>query len=89
MTKEEFVRDFELGIEEEFASEIRVGIKMPDLDELEWIHNPYENFAVKLEYYKNAYDDNMRLKAFDQIQIEIIEFFHSEGGFWEEIGDFD
>jgi len=89
MEKKNFVEQFEMGIEEEFATEVRVGVRMPNLSSLEYIHNPEENFVEKLEYYKNAYNENMELNSFNEIQIETIEFFHCEGGFWSDIRDFD
>jgi len=89
MTKKEFVEDFELAMNEEFATVVRVGREMPDLSELEYVVNTEENYEAKLEYYKKAYDDNMCLKAFNKIKIVTVEFFHSEGGFWSDIKDFD
>ena len=89
MKKQEFVEAFEKGIEEEFATEVRVGIQMPDLADLEYIHNGEDNFEAKLEYYKKAYNDNMELNTFNQIKIVSIQFFHYEGGFWAEIEDFE
>ena len=88
MDKKDFTKLFQMGIDEEFATEVRVGIRMPDLESLEYIYNPEENFETKLEYYKKAYNDNMELNTFNGIKIEVIEFFHCEGGFWSDIRDF-
>ena len=35
----------------------------------EIIINSYENFDSKLEYYKKAYDEDLKLKTFDGIRI--------------------
>jgi len=31
--------------------------------------NPYDNFQFKLDYYMNAYDDDLKLKANSAIEI--------------------
>lgn len=45
------------------AKYIGVKISMSTLDEPEVIINPIENAEKKLEYYKNAYTEDLRLKA--------------------------
>lgn len=40
----------------------------------EIIINPLENFDKKLEYYKNAYTDNMVLKTYSGIRITAIQY---------------
>lgn len=40
----------------------------------EVIINPRENFEAKLEYYKNAYNDDMILKSYDGIRITKIDY---------------
>lgn len=40
----------------------------------EVIINPRENFESKLEYYKNAYNDDMILKTYDGICITKIDY---------------
>lgn len=40
----------------------------------EIIINPIENFDKKLEYYKNAYTDDMILKAYNGIRITDIQY---------------
>jgi len=46
-----------------------VAIKMPDLEKLEIIINPYDNFDRKLEYYTKAYNSNLELNTFNKIKI--------------------
>lgn len=43
----------------------------------EIIINPRENFDSKLEYYKNAYNDDMVLKTYDGIRITKIDYGNS------------
>lgn len=43
----------------------------------EVIINPRENFESKLEYYKNAYNDDMVLKTYDGIRITKIDYGNS------------
>jgi len=44
-------------------------IKMPGFESPEMIVNPAENLEKKLEYYKNAYDDNLEHKNAKGIKI--------------------
>jgi hypothetical protein len=44
---------------------VRIGDTTPD----EIIINHHDNFAKKLEYYQNAYDENLCLKAKPEIKI--------------------
>lgn len=48
-----------------------IGVKMSTFNapEPEIIINPASNFEVKLNYYKQAYDDNMRLNHNRDIRI--------------------
>jgi hypothetical protein len=48
---------------------IAVKIKMPGLENPEIIINPKSNFDEKLKYYKQAYDENLHLKANPEIKI--------------------
>lgn len=68
--KEEFLKrldeQIELGNKDYF---MRVKIAMPDMDGLETIMNPFINFKTKRAYYERAYDDNLRLKANNDIAI--------------------
>ena len=42
----------------------------------EIIINTTENFEAKLNYYKNAYNDNLELNAFNGIKI--VDYYHSD-----------
>lgn len=68
-TLEELEKGFEFIMESSNAKGIAVHIEMPDLEKPEIIMNPKENFAKKLEYYKKAYTDDLKLKTFDKIKI--------------------
>lgn len=46
-------------------------------EKTEIIINPRENFESKLEYYKNAYNDDMVLKTYDGIRITKIDYGNS------------
>lgn len=48
---------------------IAVKIKTRNSIGEEIIINPKSNFEAKLNYYKNAYNENLVLKSFDGIQI--------------------
>lgn len=48
---------------------IAVKIKTRNSIGEEIIINPKWNFEAKLDYYKNAYDENLVLRSFDGIQI--------------------
>ena len=48
---------------------VGVKIKMEGFEEAEVIINPIANFDKKLEYYKNAYNDDLTLKSFNGIKI--------------------
>lgn len=48
---------------------IAIFIKMPGCDKPEIIINPSENFDSKLEYYMKAYNDDLTLKACNDISI--------------------
>lgn len=67
MNKENFLSVLDFAIEDKKG--IRVAIRMPDLEELEIITNPYVNVQAKREYYDKAYDENMKLKTFDKIEV--------------------
>lgn len=49
--------------------EIGLYITVPGCDKEEIIINPPENLDYKLEYYKRSYNDDLTLKAFNQIRI--------------------
>lgn len=49
---------------------IAVSVTIPNCEKCEEIINPRENFECKLEYYKKAYNEDLTLKAFNQIKIK-------------------
>lgn len=51
------------------AQYVGVKIKSPNLDKAEIILSPQCDLDAKLEYYKNAYDDNLSLKTNSDVQI--------------------
>lgn len=81
MTKVEFMKMYDEIVEAKNETAIVVAVQMPDLNSVEMIVNPRENFEVKRAYYDKAYDDNMCLRAFNQIKIVDIladfEDFHA------------
>lgn len=48
---------------------VAVKIQMKGFKQPEVIINSYENFDIKLKYYKNAYNDDLTLKTFNDIKI--------------------
>ena len=54
---------------EQGYSYVGVKIKMEGFEESEVIINPNANINKKLEYYKNAYNDDLTLKSFNGIKI--------------------
>lgn len=48
---------------------VGVLIEMPNSPKPEIIINEYENFDSKLDYYKNAYNEDLTLKSFNKIKI--------------------
>lgn len=48
---------------------VAVKVSMSGFEGCEIIINPTNNFQAKLEYYKNAYNDNLTLKTFNGIKI--------------------
>lgn len=53
---------------------VAVKIYMEGFEKPEIIINSIENFDKKLEYYKNAYDEDLRLKAVPTIKIVAFTF---------------
>lgn len=51
------------------AKYIGVAVVNENYPGVEVIINPNENFRDKLEYYHNAYDDNLELKTYSAIKI--------------------
>ncbi|MEG0728200.1 MAG: hypothetical protein RR420_01120 [Anaerovoracaceae bacterium] len=56
------------------AEHFYVFVKHEDYEGLEIIINPKENFADKLKYYMEAYDDDLVLKNCNKIKI--VSFMH-------------
>lgn len=48
---------------------VAIKVSMQGFDGCEIIINPRENFKAKLNYYKNAYNDDLTLKTFNGIKI--------------------
>lgn len=67
----------------EGATYIAVKIQMEGYPKPEIIINESENFKKKLEYYKNSYNEDLTLKAFNGIKI--IGFAYGE--YFEDIYD--
>lgn len=58
-----------IGAIENGANYIGVKVKHEDSEGAEIIINPSENFKDKLEYYKNAYNEDLVLKNCNKIRI--------------------
>lgn len=69
MTKQEFLNNFD----RDDINVIRVFVRMPNCSKPEIIENPKENFKFKKDYYNNAYDNDLRLKSFNEIKIVGVE----------------
>ncbi|WP_294376922.1 hypothetical protein [uncultured Clostridium sp.] len=66
------INDLEKCYDEAVKNEenfVGVKIQMQGYPKPEIIINPSENFSKKLEYYKNSYNEDLTLKAFDGIKI--------------------
>lgn len=74
--KEELIKTIENAIE---CNHRYIGIEVRDsrLKESEIIINPRRNFKEKLEYYKKAYDDDLKLKACSDISIVSFSSAHA------------
>lgn len=66
---------------EQEAKFFMVQIKTAGCSELETIINPIENVDAKINYYENAYDEDLKLKANKDIQIVNFTFAFK----WSEI----
>jgi len=66
MTELENVFKRAIELEENY---IGVRIETQGSEKPEIIINPTENFEVKLEYYKKAYNNDLTLKSFNGIKI--------------------
>lgn len=66
--KEKLVSHIELA-EKELYSIFAVMVTVPNCESYEVIINEAPNFKSKADYYRNAYDDELRLKACKDIKI--------------------
>ncbi|WP_297634729.1 hypothetical protein [uncultured Clostridium sp.] len=73
MTKNKFLDIFETAMDIEDITHISVKVVQPT-GGYEVITFGRELFKSKHEYYKNAYDDDMKLKTFNKIAIAEINF---------------
>ena len=71
------------GAKDNDANFVAVKIQTEGHPGAEVIINPKENFDVKLEYYKKAYNDDLILKAFNGIKIIGLTY----GDSYEDIED--
>lgn len=71
LTLIELIRTFERAKEKGYRY-VAVAIHIEEYEQPEIIINPYVNFDKKLEYYKNAYNDNGTLKANPNIRITMV-----------------
>lgn len=65
--QEQLEKAFQWAKEEKKS--IGIHIKMPKLLKEEIIVNPFENLDEKLKYYQEAYNENLKLKTFNEIKI--------------------
>lgn len=81
--KDGLMEMFDKAIEYEWDY-VAVAIETRGSEGVEIIVNPNCNFESKKEYYDKAYDDDLRLKTFDGIQIvSAIRF--DEDRDWEDV----
>ena len=73
MTKEEFIKKFEAILNSNKAEFIEVTVENEANGVIEEISFARRFGEVKLEYYKNSYNEDMRLKNFNKIKITNIE----------------
>lgn len=66
--KEQLMDTFKEWIEYD-VDYFAVSIETKGNSGLEIIVNPFSNLQNKMEYYQNAYDDNLVLKTYDGIKI--------------------
>lgn len=59
------------------AKFVGVEVLMDQMDKPEIIINPSENIKFKLDYYRNAYNDNLVLKNCDRIRIVAFTYGNS------------
>jgi len=67
MKKKDFMNILELAKHNEIG--IAVAISMPWLPSEEIIINPPENVQEKIDYYQQAYDDDMKLNMNENIRV--------------------
>ena len=69
MTKKDKFKEIFNNFVNEGAEYIGVFIKSPNLEQPELILNKICNAKKKLEYYLNAYNDDMQLKSVNSMQM--------------------
>ena len=83
----DMVLEFNYAIEKKFKL-FAVEVRLPNTSTNEIIINRLAGIRDKLEYYKNAYDENLCLKTNSQVQIvgydfadfvDELKFFDNEG----------
>ena len=74
MDKTEFLNKVDKAIKKGWG--IKVYVTMPNLPKPEIICNPHENIENKKDYYNEAYNDQMELETFNQIQIVDVKFIN-------------
>lgn len=78
MTKKNFLKIFVAAMKIEDITHIAVKVMQPT-GGYEVIIFGKDMFTTKYEYYKGAYDDEMRLKSFNKIYITEIDFSNDIG----------
>ena len=73
MTKEEFIKRFEAILDNDKAEFIEVTVENEANGVIEEISFARKFGEVKLEYYEDSYNRDMRLKSFNKIKITNIE----------------
>ena len=78
MDKKKFLEIFETAIGIEDITHISVKVMQPN-GKFEVITFGRDMFGAKYEYYRKAYDDEMKLNTFNQIYITSINFSNDVG----------
>ena len=73
MTKEEFIKRFEAILDNDKAEFIEVTVENEANGVIEEISFARKFGEIKLEYYEDSYNRDMRLKSFNKIKITNIE----------------
>lgn len=81
--KESLIKEIDFYKSYKYGAFMAVSVQIGDAKNTEVIINFKENFDAKKEYYENAYDEDLKLKANPSIQIVDWAF----GKDFEEIQD--